>query len=61
MQLRLGGESLILRAIAGCFIGGGALLLIYQGHIEIGATLLGTMVGFFLGEANGQKKAQTTD
>jgi len=51
---------MILRAIAGCFIGAGALLLIYQGYIAEGSTLLGTMVGFFIGEANGKKTAKAT-
>lgn len=46
------------RAIAGIFIGSGALLLIYQGFVTEGCTLLGSMVGFFVGELNGKKAAK---
>jgi hypothetical protein len=50
-----------LRMVAGTFVGAGALLLIYKGNIAEGCTLLGSMVGFFVGEANGKKiKAVTT-
>ena len=45
------------RIIAGVFCGVGALILIYQGHITEGALILGTMLGFFVGEKNGQRKA----
>jgi len=45
------------RIIAGVFCGAGALLLIYQGYITEGAIILGTMLGFFVGEKNGQRKA----
>jgi hypothetical protein len=48
-----------LRAIAGCFAGAGALLLIYQQRYDLAGTLLGTMLGFFVGEANGQRMAET--
>jgi len=43
------------RIIAGVFAGAGALLLIYKGYISEGSLLLGTMMGFFVGEANGKK------
>ena len=43
------------RIIAGIFVGSGALLLIYKGNIAEGCTLLGSMVGFFVGEKNGQR------
>lgn len=43
------------RMIAGMFVGAGAMLLIYKGNITEACTLLGTMVGFFVGEANGKK------
>jgi uncharacterized membrane protein required for colicin V production len=46
------------RMIAGFFVGAGALLLIYKGNIAEGCTLLGSMVGFFVGEANGKKVAK---
>lgn len=45
------------RIVAGVFVGTGALLLIWKGEIAIAAGLLGSMVGFFVGEQNGQKKA----
>lgn len=44
-----------LRMVAGVFVGGGALMLIYKGEITAGVALLGTMLGFFVGEANGKK------
>lgn len=43
------------RVVAGVFVGAGALLLIYEGYIEVGTTLLGAMLGFFVGEANGAR------
>jgi len=43
------------REIAGIFVGFGALLLIYKGEYVAAAGLLGTMVGFFVGEKNGQR------
>lgn len=46
-----------LRGMAGTFGGVGALSLIYVGEIPAGVGLLGTMLGFFIGEANGRKKA----
>lgn len=47
------------REIAGIFAGAGALLLIYQGHVTEGALLLSSMIAFFVGEKNGEKKART--
>ena len=47
----------IPRCIGGFFAGAGALLLIYQGYITEGAIILGTMLGFFVGEKNGARKA----
>jgi hypothetical protein len=46
------------RIVAGVFVGAGALLLIWQNQVAVGAGLLGTMVGFFVGEKNGQATAQ---
>lgn len=43
------------RMIAGCFAGGGALLLIYKGYISEGAIILSAMMAFFVGEANGKR------
>ena len=50
----------VLRAMAGGFGGAGALLLIYLGEIPAGVGLLGTMLGFFIGEANGRKNGRRT-
>jgi hypothetical protein len=49
------------RMIAGVFVGAGALLLIYKGNIAEGCTLLGSMVGFFVGEANGKRLKEKTE
>jgi hypothetical protein len=43
------------RSIAGVFAGTGALVLIYIGHSDAGIAILSTMVGFFVGEKNGQR------
>lgn len=45
------------KMIAGVFAGSGALILIYKGYIAEGCTIIGTMLGFFVGDWNG-KKAQ---
>mgnify|MGYP001061800599 CR=1 FL=1 len=50
----------IEKVVAGLFAGSGALLLIYQGYIAEGCTILGTMLGFFVGDWNGQKKSKET-
>ncbi|GAI90713.1 unnamed protein product [marine sediment metagenome] len=47
----------IPKIIAGVFAGAGALYLIYKGHIDVAAGLLGSMCGFFVGEANGKRLA----
>jgi len=46
------------RLLAGFFAGFGALLLIYRGEITAGVSILSAMVGFFVGERNGSRKAQ---
>jgi len=46
------------RAIAGIFCGVGALLLIWRGNITEACTILGGMLGFFVGEANGYRNAK---
>jgi len=46
--------------MAGCFAGTGALILIAKGDVTSGVAILGTMLGFFVGEHNGQKKARET-
>ena len=48
----------IEKLVAGIFAGSGALLLIYQGYVTEGCIILGTMLGFFVGDWNGQKKAE---
>lgn len=53
------------RAIAGVFAGAGGLLAIYLGVVENrqelitgGLLLISGMMSFFVGEKNGEKKAQ---
>lgn len=43
------------RTVAGIFVGAGAMFLIYQGEVATGASLLGSLVGFFIGEKNGKR------
>jgi len=43
------------RIVAGIFSGAGALLLLYQGNVEAGIAILAAMMGFFIGEKNGQR------
>jgi len=45
----------LLRALAGIFGGVGALMLILLGELPAGVGLLGTMLGFFIGEVNGKR------
>ena len=44
------------RVVAGVFVGAGALLLILNEHVTEACILLGTMVGFFVGEVNGKRQ-----
>lgn len=44
-----------LRMMAGAFAGVGGLLLIYLGEVAAGVAILSSMVGFFVGEANGRR------
>jgi hypothetical protein len=53
-------ETDYLRIVAGSFVGAGAICLILKGEITAGVALLGTMLGFFVGEKNGQAKATAT-
>lgn len=48
------------KILAGIFAGAGALILLYQGHTTAGTAILGTMLGFFVGEANGRKEERAT-
>lgn len=47
------------REIAGIFVGIGSLVLIWQEQYTAAVGLLATMVGFFVGEKNGQRKTVT--
>jgi len=47
-----------LRIIAGAFAGSGAILLIYKGYISEGGILLASMMAFFVGEKNGERKKE---
>lgn len=46
------------RLMAGGFAGVGALILIVQGHYEPAIAILSGMLGFFVGEKNGENKAK---
>ena len=46
------------KLIAGGFAGAGALILLYKGYIAEGCTILGTMLGFFVGDWNGKKATE---
>lgn len=46
-----------LRLMAGAFVGAGALIFIFKGEYAVAAGLLGSMLGFFIGEKNGARKA----
>lgn len=45
-----------LRLMAGAFVGVGALMFIFKGEYAVAAGLLGSMLGFFIGEYNGKKE-----
>ena len=45
------------REIAGICVGASAILLVWQQQYQLAAALLGTMLGFFIGEKNGERKA----
>lgn len=46
------------RLLAGGFAGAGAIILILTNHAEAGIAILSSMVGFFVGEKNGERKAE---
>jgi hypothetical protein len=46
------------KTIAGVSVAVGAIFLIYQGEIQLGAVLLSGMMGFFVGDTNGEKRAK---
>jgi hypothetical protein len=43
------------REIAGVFVGIGAIVLIWKGEVTLAGALLSGMMGFFIGEKNGQR------
>lgn len=45
----------LLRAMAGGFAGTGALILLLTGETAAGVAILASMLGFFIGEANGKR------
>jgi hypothetical protein len=44
--------------MAGAFAGAGALVLLFQGETTAGIAILGSMMGFFIGDQNGQKETE---
>lgn len=48
----------IEKIIAGVSVAIGAIVLIVQGEIQIGAVLLSGMMGFFVGDNNGEKRSK---
>ena len=50
-----------LRFLSGGFVGVGALILLWRGDTTAGVALLGTMLGFFVGEKNGAKAAKAAE
>ena len=50
-----------LRLLAGGFCGVGALIFILKDNPVAGGTLLGTMLGFFIGEKNGAKQQKAAE
>lgn len=47
--------------MAGGFAGAGALILIWKGYITEGCMILSSMVAFFVGDINGQRKAAASE
>jgi len=56
----LGGDRLYEKLVAGAFAGAGALVLIWKGYVTEGCMILSSMVAFFVGDANGQRKTKAT-
>lgn len=46
-----------LRLLAGVIVGAGALILLWRGEYTTASALLGSMLGFFVGEKNGERTA----
>jgi len=53
----VGGEVMYEKLVAGAFAGAGALVLIWKGYVTEGCMILSSMVAFFVGDVNGQRKA----
>lgn len=49
-------EKLSERKIAGIFAGVGALYLIFVGEVALGSVILSSLVSFFVGERNGERR-----
>jgi len=54
----VGGDRLYEREIAGVAVGGCAALLIFNKEYAYAMALLVGMLSFFMGEKNGQRKAE---
>ncbi len=50
-----------LRLLAGGFAGLGGLILLWQGETAAGVAILSSMVGFFVGDANGRRHAERAE
>lgn len=50
-----------LRLLAGGFAGTGGIILLLIGEIAAGVAILSSMVGFFVGDANGRRHAEGTE
>lgn len=48
----------VTRAVAGIMAGSGAITLILTGHIQEGTYIIMAMLGFFIGEKNGERKKE---
>ncbi len=49
-----------LRLLAGAFAGTGGLVLLFIGETAAGVAILASMLGFFVGDANGRRTAGTS-
>jgi hypothetical protein len=45
----------VLKLASLLFAGGGSIYMIHLGYVEVAAGILGAMVGFTVGEVNGQR------
>ncbi len=49
-----------LRLLAGAFAGVGGLTLLFLGEIPAGVAILASMLGFFVGDANGRRRTASS-